>query len=453
MVIKKNLSRHLGMHVVDYFRKTNAVSQYVKLKEYHECSLEELETLQFKNVRQLLTHCRGNVPYYRDLFKQYKFDPNSMSSLKDLKVLPVLTKDEIRNNFERLKATNFEQYVPRIKETGGSTGEPLKMYHDKESHGAMWANIYSGFGNAGYSLGDKFLILAHGSMLPKKIKKSQYFYYLFQNASIFPSYHLTHSICEEFIQEVKKCNAKYIYGYSSSLHQIAKQCYPNRFEFPSLRAIFTTADMLYPKQRSLIEKVFNVPVYDNYGCPEAGVMTWECSEHNGYHCNMETAYIEIDQQDTQGNGRIISTNLTNYAFPIIRYDTNDIGKIDESSCDCGRAHIRISSLIGRQRDIITLPNGNMIHGAFFNHLPALYDTRIQRFQIIQIAIDVVEIHIEFRGDVSLSDFEHLKVELGEVLGADVTINLIEDEFEESGVSKKHRSVVSAVDNHWTGCES
>lgn len=192
-------------------------------------------------------------------------------------------------------------------------------------------------------------------------------------------------------------------------------------------------------------------MYDNYGCPEAGVLTNECDQHDGYHYNMETCHIDIADKDENGVGRIISTNLSNYAFPIVRYDTGDIGQLGRTGmCPCGRSHSKIRRLMGRQRDIITLPDGHMLHGAFFNHLPEFYqDDRITRYQIIQPAADKLEIHLALADRAKISDFDHIVKSLEENFKNQVSISLEEGNFRESSISRKHRTVISDVDNIWT----
>ena len=50
--------------------------------------------------------------------------------------------------------------------------------------------------------------------------------------------------------------------------------------------------------------------------------------------------------DEEGKtGRIVITNTSNRAFPIIRLDTGDLGIYDGNSCDCGRGLPRAISKI------------------------------------------------------------------------------------------------------------
>ncbi|MEH6591101.1 MAG: hypothetical protein V7746_12625 [Halioglobus sp.] len=446
------LAKHIGLRIIDVARKTRTVPILKVVKSTEFDSIDALESLQLQRLKSLLIHCEKNVPYYQRIFAESGFSPESMTCVEDVKCLPVLTKDDIRANFEELKATNFNDFRPRIKETGGSTGQPLKLYHDELSHSTMWANIYRGFGFGGYRLGDKYLTIASGSLLPKKLKFGRNFYFLFQNSLIVPSYHLEQDYVDQIADLINKKKPKFIYGYSSSLLTFARAVIASGREIHGLEAIFTTADMLYPKQRKIIEKAFGCSVFDNYGCPEAGVMTFECDQHDGYHYNMESCLIEIEDADASGVGRIISTNLTNYAFPVVRYDTGDVAAINrQGECECGRSHNKVNSLLGRQRDILTLSSGKMVHGAFFNHFPGFYDNEfIERYQIIQTSVDEVYVHLQLEGSHSLAELDYIVGELESVLDNLVKVTLVEGNFRDSAISKKHRTVISDVDNMWTG---
>lgn len=315
----------------------------------------------------------------------------------------------------------------------------------------MWANIYRGFGFGGYRPGDRYLTVAGGSLLPKRMRRGYGLYFALQNSLAYPSYHLDAEAAAELAALIQKKKPKFIYGYSSTLFSLSQQLLAAETTVRGLVGVFTTADMLYAEQRRIIERALGATVYDNYGCPEAGVMSWECSHHAGYHYNMESCFLQVVTPDEEGAGRLISTNLTNYAFPIVRYDTGDIGRVERAAlCGCGRSHGKVKSLLGRQRDILTLPSGRRIHGAFFNHLPAFYeDGGVQRYQIIQIAPDIVEVHVTPKPGVAFNELSYIKQQLDGVFEGEVRVELVQGEFRESAHSRKHRTVISDVDNIWS----
>ena len=132
--------------------------------------------------------------------------------------------------------------------------------------------------------------------------------------------------------------------------------------------VATTGDMLYPHYRKIIEKQFNCKIFDGYG-GESTAVSFECEEHNGYHICDEDVIVEFFKEDEHvvpgETGRIVFTNLNNYAMPFIRYDIEDIGTYTDESCPCGRGLSLMKSVEGRDSDIIMTPDGDIIVVQFF----------------------------------------------------------------------------------------
>jgi len=435
--------------IVDTIRRTNAAKLFDELLQTQWLSEDELRDLQFQRLRNLLIHSQENVPFYKQLFLEHEFNANKFSSFDDFKKLPILTKDGVRNNLPQMKAVNFSHWKPRKTQTGGSTGKPLVTFKDKESHSYLTANNLRAWNAAGYEIGDKFITMANGSLLPNKGSIKNSIYYFLQHSDLIKSYHMDDATLADALRKIKKSVGRYMFAYSSSTFLLASYAASKNIPMKgTLDAIFTTSDMLFSRQRQLIEKVFDAPVFDIYGCPEAGIISFECKQHNGYHLNQESAYVEIADSDESGLGRIISTPLFNYAMPMIRYETGDIGKISSELCSCGRALPQISHLGGRMRDFIVLSDGRHIHGAFFNHLEALYQSEwIEKYQIIQESTNHLIIKINCIRQPSEPELSKIKTSLLTGLLSDLKIdfNLNGVEIAPSG---KFRLIISKVKTAW-----
>ena len=435
--------------VVDIVRRTDAARTYKALIRTERFSAEELESLQLKRLKDLIIHAQKHVPYYRQQFKELGFRPENISCFTDIQTLPILTKDDVREHFDELKADNFKYWQPREAQTGGSTGKPLVTYKDRRAHTYLTANNLRAWHAAGYNLGDKYITLAHGSLLPKKGSLKNVIYFLLQHSDLIKCYHMDEQTLTAALQTIRRSSGRYMFGYSSSTYLLAS--FADKTGIPmsgTLDALFTTSDMLYPHQRALIEKVFGAPVFDIYGCPEGGIISFECEKHQGYHLNQESAYVEIVGADESGQGRIISTPLFNYAFPMIRYETGDVGSITDEVCPCGRALPRIAQLGGRIRDFVVLSDGRHIHGAFFNHLEALYQSDwIEKYQVVQESLSHLVIKITCIRKPSADELNQIRSSLHKGLMPDMRID-----FDLGGVelapSGKFRLIMSKVKTAW-----
>lgn len=435
--------------IMDAIRRTDAARAYKDLLRTEYLPAAELESLQLSRLKDLLIHAQQNVPYYRKLFAEIGFDANSFSSFADLQNIPVLTKDEVRKHLDEMKADNFEMWQPRRVQTGGSTGKPLVTYKDRGAHTFLQANNLRAWHAAEYNPGDPFITLANGSLLPKQGSLKNTVYFFLQHARMIPCYHMNDETLARAAEIINQSRVRFLFGYSSSMYLLATYMKSSGIKVGTpIEAVFTTSDMLYPHQRELIEEIFGTRVFDIYGCPEGGILSFECEQHCGYHLNQESAYTEVISPDALGQGRIISTPLFNYAFPMIRYETGDVGSITTEPCACGRALPRIAQLGGRIRDFVVLSDGRHIHGAFFNHLEALYQSDwIEKYQVVQESLSHLVIKITCIRPPVETELEQIRSSLRKGLMPDMKID-----FDLSGVelaaSGKFRLIVSKVKGRW-----
>ena len=103
----------------------------------------------------MLHHAASNVPYYRDLFRSIRFDPEKFGSLKDLKHIPLLDKDRIRQDLQLFIADHKQTLSGYWKYTSGSTGKPLKIFLDRNAHVNNYAATLRAYHWAGYAPGKK----------------------------------------------------------------------------------------------------------------------------------------------------------------------------------------------------------------------------------------------------------------------------------------------------------
>jgi phenylacetate-CoA ligase len=109
----------------------------------------------------------------------------------------------------------------------------------------------------------------------------------------------------------------------------------------------------------------------------------------------------VDTQGTQlddEEGTILATTLHNYAMPLIRYDTGDIGRATDDECPCGRRQRLLAEIVGRSVDVLTTPEGTKVHGWFFLYIFWEFGQGIREYQVVQETPDRVMIKIVPRAD-------------------------------------------------------
>lgn len=142
----------------------NFYPTYKRLIQNQWKSYEELKEEQEKQLRNMIDFAYKNVPYYHKLFDDLKLDPDDIKKVEDLKKLPILTKEIIKQNWDDFKPANLNKIKYSEPATGGSTGTPFKYRLSKFDRFMSGAMLYRGWGYAGYELGDKMVFLAGASL-------------------------------------------------------------------------------------------------------------------------------------------------------------------------------------------------------------------------------------------------------------------------------------------------
>jgi len=362
---------------------------YNFLKSSQHWTTDELEKYQLQQLKKLLDHAYENVPYYTRIFNEKDLKPCDIHTIPDLNLLPILTKDIIKDNINDLKATNFPESKFEYVTTGGSTGDPMGFYYEKGvSRAQEWAFIKTLWDRVGYRFRDKCVIL-RGNVV-KDAENAKFWEKSFFNRwLILSSYHMSDENLEVYVEKIREFNPKFIQAYPSTITIIAKFMEKNGIPpFKNLRAVLCGSENIYTWQRALVERVLRCKVYSWYGHSERAILAGECELSSNYHIFPEYGIFElIDHEGNQTNdekGIIVSTSLTNYAMPFIRYRTDDIGIISNEKCACGRNYSSLKTIEGRSQDYILTKNGNLVSLTaliFSQHFESF--SKIKELQIVQ----------------------------------------------------------------------
>lgn len=409
-------------------------------KEFQSLKFEE----NFKNyTKDKLTHfmkvISKEVPYYRSL--------NIKGS--DIFHFPFLTKEIIRGNFNNLKNQFYPASRFILDSTSGSTGEPIKFYHDLNLYNRRMAYAEFGDSFSGWELGEPRLII-WGAERDIKKKMSRRFAHskFFFNTKILSSYYLTNDDLIEIIKTINSFKPVLISGYPSTLDFISNYIRSKGGLVHKPRVIVIGGETLYDSQKTLIQEVFQCKVLRRYGSREFGVIASECQEQQGLHIHSDRIFLEIlneklEQTQAGELGEIIITDLENYVFPFVRYRIGDIGILSDDNCKCGRKSPLLKSIEGRTFDLIVGTNGNRVPGNFFTLLRNKIKGLI-KFQVVQKKYGSIHFNAVVNELFNLEEKNKLILELKSKLGNDtmIEINVCNDiDLTDSG---KFRFVISEV---------
>jgi phenylacetate-CoA ligase len=361
----------------------------------------ELGRLQADALRLLLGHARDHSPYYTRVWRERGLDPEGVGSVADLGWWPVIERETFRAESGGIRAD-----VPGlrriVKATGGSTGAPLRFELDARSHDKRVAATYRGYGWAGAGPGTRQLHLWGTSVLPESFlsRSKVRLYNRFYRRRVLSAFALRDESTLEYLSELEAYRPDVIVAYVNALDAFARSLRERNLVPPSPRSIVVGAEKLHAFQRELIESVFRAPVFETYGSREFMLMAAQCERRRGLHLTAENLIVEVVDDAGQPvadgvEGKVVVTDLYNYAMPFIRYANGDRA-IAGGRCECGRGLPLLSEVTGRQADVLTTPDGRRVSGLLFPHLLKDFPA-VRRFQVVQELTDAIVLRLEAPG--------------------------------------------------------
>lgn len=321
---------------------------------------------QLHAVRELLHHAWLSVPYYRARWKQLGLRPGAVRSLDYLRQFPVLSKAEIRAHADQLRSEAYRDRPVIAKTTSGSTGVPLTIHWDEETRAWKRACTLRSDQWSGWRLGTRVARLWGHGAAERGTLKDRLWRHLVARESFLNTLGIDEARLRAFARHLRRKPPGLLFGHAHSLYLFAafvrRQC-PGTIR-PD--GVVSAAMMLHDWQRGVIEETFGRPVTNRYGCEEVSLIASECEQHHGLHLNADSVYCEVVPDDRlgagPGAGRLLVTDLTNRAMPLIRYQVGDVVVPSGRTCACGRGLPMIERVVGREADYVLTPGGMLISG-------------------------------------------------------------------------------------------
>ncbi len=420
----------------------------LELKKSQLYSFSDLQALQLKRLKFMISHCYNNIQYYKKLFDEIKLKPSDIKSLEDLHLIPILTRNQVKNNLPFLIARNIPKNQRLIKNTSGTTGSPMFFFVDRKSFPINRAYTWRYWNWAGFSFNDRRISL-HGRRIVhrERTKPPFWMYNKWDKQLFFSTYHLSEELMSYFVEKLFKFGSQAIDAFPSAVYVLAKHMDDNNMKH-EMKAVFTSSETLYPIQREVVERAFQCKIFDKYGLSEMFFVATECEQHEGLHLNMEFVITQVlNEQDEPvapgTEGRIVCTGLENFSMPLIRYDTGDIGKILPDKCSCGKNFPLMAPVTTKAEDQILTPDGRYISGSLLT-FPFKPMKNIIRSQIVQNDIQHVKLKIIKNNCYSNQDSNILLEGLRKSLGRNMNIILEFVDDIKRTKNGKYRWVISNV---------
>jgi phenylacetate-CoA ligase len=408
----------------------------------------EVDSLQFEALRRLVAYAEVNCPYYRETWGELGLGSAALHGPDDFRRWPVIDREVIGRERVRMRTTEPGARI-RAKSTGGSTGTPLHFDLDDESLDRRNAAWHRGYDWAGAGPGTRQFYLwgVPLGVRPRwKVWKDEVYNRLIYRRLVVNTFELSDATAPDILRRLNRHRPEVIVAYTNPLYVFARWLDGRGLTVARPRSIVVGAEKLHDFQRTLIERVFDAPVFETYGSREFMLIGAECDRHEGLHLTEENLLVEVLDEAGRPTpdgeeGDVVVTDLTNRGMPFIRYANGDRAVAGWGDCTCGRGLPLLRKVVGRRLDVLQTPDGRRVPGEFFPHLIKDF-AAVRRFQVVQEAPDSVELRLVLNGALGEPERRRLEQEIVGVLGPAVRFRVrTVDEIPLTSAGK-HRVVVN-----------
>ena len=361
--------------------------EFLELEKWTPARLAEVHQAR---LAILLRHAVEKVPFYRDRVRN-----------AELVAFPVLRKDDVHAHFEEMMEPSLlaeyrgkkkkERYSWVEVKTGGSTGTPTVVIHDREFRDwGRAGRLYSQY-LCGFPIDTPFFML-WGSMRDiNEAKDSTQKRILNTLLQVHPlnAFLMDDARMAAYAREINGSSLMHLMAYVDAADQLARFIEKHGIMMRPLKSVMACAGTVTEESRSVLGRVFGARVHNKYGSRECADMACECAAGD-FHIYQNGVHLEIvddhDQPVPAGTaGRILVTLLHNRRFPIIRYEIGDVGALKDGACPCGSPLPLIERVEGRISEFITSATGAYVSPVYIRHLIGVVHNSgaLGKFQFVQ----------------------------------------------------------------------
>lgn len=376
---------------------------------------DEIGARQRGHLRTLARHAEAHSPHFRRRLQAAGLAPDDLATPDGLRRLPVLRRREVQKAGNELYCDDVPAIHKPLNETrtSGSTGEPVvvrrtavtnllwmaitlrdHLWHRRD-FGARLASIRAHLSRP----------MAQASWGPPAS--------LLHRTGPAEAMPITTDIARQ-VDWLLRFDPAYLLIYPNNLAALVRHCAQNAVRFAGLRQIRAIGETLPPSLREATRASLGVEIADTYSSQEIGYIALQCPDSGLYHVMSEGVIVEVldpgGRPCVEGEvGRVTVTDLHNFATPLVRYDIGDFAEV-AGPCACGRGLPALRRILGRERNLILLPDGS-------RHWPLVGFGRfrevapIAQYQLIQHSREEIEVRLVAERPLTLDE----EASLGDVI--------------------------------------
>lgn len=368
------------------------LAMYGYLEQTQWWSREQLEGQQLAQARILLHHAASNNDFYcRHLAG---IAPERMTDFAAWRDIPLLTRSRLQEAGETIRSRIIPPSHGPVQstQTSGSTGQNVITYGtDLTQHFWNLLTLRDHFWHGRKPGGTHAVIrVIDGAERGGKTHADW-------GVPFSQIYRTGPSAMLNLLTDIReqadwlwRLNPHYLLTYPSNLAALLELFERTGDRLSNLLQVRTIGEMLPAETRAACQRIWGAPIVDLYSSQEVGYIALQCPTGDCYHVQSENLIVEVLDETGRSClpgevGQVVVTTLHNFASPLIRYVIGDYAEVAEP-CRCGRGLPAIKRIMGRRRNLITLPDGKRFWPIF--GVRRFRDVApVRQYQVIQTALD------------------------------------------------------------------
>ncbi len=362
-----------------------------QLEQSQWWSRDRLEAMQMRQLEPLLAHAARTAPFYKGRLRTLGSIRPGGLTMDHVRALPLLTRVDIQEAGDGLlsRAIPKQHGKTATISTSGSTGRPVTV------HTTQVTNLFFRALNLRYHLwhGRDFSAKAASILRPHgPIVEGRQLNWVPGHASgPMVQFDVTCPLSDQLDWLLRE-EPDYLLTYPGNLRSLIEQAVKAGRRPQRLAQIATMGEIVDASLRELCRQAWGVKLTDAYSSQEAGMIALQAPEGDHYLIQAENVVVEVI--DASGNptppgaiGRVVVSDLHNFAMPLIRYEIGDYAEVGLPS-PCGRGLGVLTRILGRSRNMLRLPDGSQVWPAFSTAMSEALPS-LRQAQLIQRSRDRV----------------------------------------------------------------
>ncbi|MCX6831234.1 MAG: hypothetical protein NT028_03755 [candidate division Zixibacteria bacterium] len=363
------------------------------LQKSQHGSREEIESYQWQRIQALVIYAYIHVPYYHQTFDRAGIHPQDIKTRDDYRRLPVLYKEDVVENFELLKSDEFEKLAPISTVTSSSTRDGLRLYRSEHSEIFRKAIVWRHFFNIGFRYRERRAQLTVPLNFARNMYEMPVDYN--ENMLMIDSRAITLEFAPQIYRRLQAFRPKMLFCQPSNAVMFVEYCRQKGLPPLSIPIVYVLGEKVYPEYHEIIANYFRGGIVQFYGNRENTASAGDLEDGRMY-INYDFCYLEFESTDGDPvlgqPADIISTALENYAFPLIRYHTEDVGVLHGHPDGALRNFPVMEIVGGRGKDLLLTRNG-LILPQTNPFLKSIKFDRYKRIQLEQKSLDDLVVRV------------------------------------------------------------